>query len=155
MVMSLSETSRILEKILRLPLQEGRFSPLRRISSRHEPQPLATHDSETVYSVCKLPDGFRAVFDHGVFNHGDVSKLTDFHRERYSGKELRLVPLSELDGEASHHNKSTGVSTPFTPTEPVYVLLVEDKEIPDGDSSAKAIYFLTQAMKEESCPDKV
>ena len=138
----------------KIPLQEGRFSHSPRISSRQEPHTLAAQDSETVYSVYKLPDGFRAVFDYGIFRHGDVTRLSDFHREQHPGKELKLVPLSELDGEVFDFNNRTGIKTP-APLEPtLYVLLVEDKEIPDG-TLAKSIYFATQGLKETICPDRV
>ncbi len=105
---------------------------------------------ETVYDVYNLPDGFRAVFDHGVFGHGDVSQLGQY-REQYAGKELRLVPLSELKGEKYTYDKSTGTEVPGsrTDTSKHFVLLVEDKEVPNGGNLAKAMYFAMQAMKEE------
>lgn len=136
-------------KIPRISLQQGRF-PHSRDPFSSSPQGNA-ENIETVYEIFNLPDGFKAVFDHGTFNHGDVSDIADFYRETYSGKELRLVPLSELDGEVSYYNKSTGVSTPFTSPEAVYVLLVEDKEVPNGDL-AKSIHFAMQGLKGKAFP---
>ena len=101
---------------------------------------------ETVYDVYKLPDGFRAEFQCGVFGFGDIDKLSDTTKEQYKGKELRLVHLSDLEGEAYTHDKNTGDKIPQPGN--VYILLVEDKDVPKSNF-AKIIYFARQELKQE------
>ena len=101
---------------------------------------------ETVYDVYKLPDGFRAEFQCGVFGFGDIDKLSDTTKEQYKGKELRLVHLSDLEGEAYAHDKNTGDKIPQLGN--VYILLVEDKDVPKSNF-AKIVYFVMQGLKQE------
>ncbi|GEM_PF-5430948 len=105
-------------------------------------------ECETVYDIYELPDGFVATFDQGIFHHGDVEKLSAGIQERYKGKELKLVPFSELDGKAYTYDKSTATKIP-NEAKGIFILLVENKDIPNGDSLAKAMYFVTQALKQD------
>ena len=135
-----------------LPIKEitlkllGKLKTCSNVLPATEPQCKTVPEYEAVYDVYKLPDGFRAEFQCGVFGFGDIDKLSDGTKEQYKGKELRLVHLSDLEGEAYIYDKNTGdkISQPGN----VYVLLVEDKDVPKGNI-AKAIYFAIQGLKKE------
>ena len=130
------------------PLQQKRFSHdigSKKTGSKGD----RSVERETVYNIHHLPDGFVADFEEGIFSTSDVSNLSDLIRERYKGKELRLVPLSELEGEAYYYNKSTGErEASLADPNNLFILLVENKDIPNGDA-AKGLYFATQAIKNQ------
>ena len=128
----------------RVPLQQGRF-PHKGVF----PHVKDVEDGsvETVYDIHHLPDGFVATFENGVFDTDDVSSLSKHIKSQYSGRKLKLVPLSELNCEVYYCDRTTGEKRCcLRDPQLTFILLVEDNDIPSGDM-AKAVYFIAQALK--------
>lgn len=138
----------------RLLLQQGRF-PSRDNDEKKFIKKISTQEDnfDYVYDIYKLPEGFRAEFRFGVFGYGDVDKLSDYIKDAFPGKELKLVKLSELDGEAYSFDRQTCNRISML-AENTYILLVEDPEF--NNSLEYKLYKALVAAKQEvssTCED--
>lgn len=135
-------------KPFRFPIQQGRF-PLRGDNEERFTKRISSKEGrfEYVYDVYKLPEGFRAEFSFGVFGYEDVDKLSDRVKSAFPGKELRLVKLSELEGEFYSYEKATGERRPMLAKD-TYILLVEDPEFKNTPEAnlARIMFEATQKL---------